>query len=78
MRSQTRIGEIGVATVALATVGNYSDFRSISLSVVMPAHSASKMRVNGLVSRASTSCFRRAAAKKDVDGRDKPGHDVER
>jgi hypothetical protein len=48
------------------------------LSVVVPAHSASKTRVNALVSRASTSCFLARAAKKDVDGRDKPGHDVER
>jgi hypothetical protein len=30
------------------------------------------------LSRASTSCFLARAAKKDVDGRDKPGHDVER
>jgi hypothetical protein len=53
----------------------YSDFAQnwVSLSVVMPAHNASKTRVNALVWRASTSCFLRAAAKKDVDGRDKPG-----
>src|SRR5215475_8301564 len=41
----------------------------------MPAHSASKTRVNALMSRASTSCF--VSVAKDVDGRDKPGHDVE-
>ena|SRR5215475_663591 len=41
----------------------------------MPAHSASKTRVNALMSRASTSYF--VSVTKDVDGRDKPGHDVE-
>jgi hypothetical protein len=39
----------------------------------MPAHSASKTRVNALVSRASTSYGR--AAGEGVDGRDEPGHD---
>ena len=41
----------------------------------MLAHSASKTRENALMSRASTSCF--ANLIKDVDGRDKPGHDAE-
>jgi hypothetical protein len=44
----------------------------------MPAHSASKTRVNALVRGHPRLAFWRAAAKKDVDGRDKPGHDVER
>jgi hypothetical protein len=39
----------------------------------MPAHSPSKTGVNALLSRASTSL--RDCSKKDVDGRDKPGHD---
>jgi hypothetical protein len=41
----------------------------------MPAHSASKTRVNALMSRASTSL--KPCNTKDVDGRDKPGHDGE-
>ena len=42
----------------------------------MPAHSASKTRVNALMSRASTSFF--VSFIQDVDGRDnKPGHDAE-
>jgi hypothetical protein len=39
----------------------------------MPAHSPSKTGVNALLSRASTSQKHRKF--KDVDGRDKPGHD---
>jgi len=39
---------------------------------VMPAHSTSKTGVNALMSRASTSY---TTLDKDVDGRDKPGHD---
>jgi hypothetical protein len=41
----------------------------------MPAHSASKTRVNALMSLASTPW--KPCSIKDVDGRDKPGHDVE-
>src|SRR6185295_11646834 len=42
----------------------------------MAGHSASKMRVDALMSRPSTSCLRKD--KKDVDARHKAGHDVER
>jgi hypothetical protein len=46
-----------------------------NFQLVMPAHSASKTRVNAPTSRASTSYF---FWKQVVDGRDnKPGHDVE-
>src|SRR5262245_49512455 len=42
----------------------------------MPAQSPAKTGVNALLSRASTSS--KPSNNKDVDGRDKPGHDVER
>jgi hypothetical protein len=42
---------------------------------VMPAHCASKTRVNALTSRASMSFFP-CCSKQNVDGRDKPGHGI--
>jgi hypothetical protein len=38
----------------------------------MPAHSASKTRVNALMAAGIHVFY---ASKEDVDGRDKPGHD---
>jgi hypothetical protein len=42
--------------------------------IVMPAHSASKTRVNALV-LAGIHVFTTSQQRKGVDGRDEPGHD---
>ena len=43
--------------------------RAVPLGIVMAGHSASKTRVNALMSRPSTSCLLQQN-KKDVDARD--------
>jgi len=52
---------------------------STATTAVMPAHSRSKNGVASLAyARASTPCFLLLPIKKDVDGRNKSGHDERR